>query len=55
MRAEEIAKYLLYTEPDLDLVVLDRKTYERLLKKAKTLDAIKDNMCELYKIVKRAE
>lgn len=55
MQAAEIARYLLYTEPDLDLIVLDRKTYERLLKKAKTLDAIKDTMCDLYKIVKRAE
>lgn len=55
MQAAEIARYLSCAEPDLDLIVLDRKTYERLVKKAKIFDAIRDNVCDLYKIVKIAE
>lgn len=52
MRAIEIANYLQHTDPNLDLVVLDKKTYERLLKKSKQFDEIK-NYC-LKKIKKEA-
>ena len=35
MTGKEIAKYLAYAPEDIDLVVLKREDYERLMKKAR--------------------
>jgi hypothetical protein len=40
MKVKEAIKYLIDADPDLDVVVMDRKTYDRLINKAKTLNAI---------------
>lgn len=53
MRAEEIVNYLTYTKPDTDLVILTRETYNRILQKAKALDAIKNNVNEIYKTLNK--
>ena len=55
MRAIEAAEFLSYAYPDLDVVVLTRDKYERLLEKAKALDAIKNNLREVYKITAKVK
>lgn len=41
MKGVEIALYLAYADQNVDLVVLTRETYERLMCKAKLLDSIR--------------
>lgn len=54
MTIGELARYLSYApNPNQDVVLLDRKTYEHLLHKAKTLDAIKENFRRAYKTVEK--
>jgi hypothetical protein len=54
MTIEEVKKYLEYAEPDLDVVVLDRKTYDRLVLKAMTLNTISDKLRTASKLVDKA-
>lgn len=49
MRAAELANYLAYcADPDLDLVVLQRDKYDRLMEKAFLLDSIKTDIRRIY-------
>lgn len=50
MTIAELSRYLPYApNQNEEMVLLDRKTYERLLHKAKTLDDIKKYLREVYK------
>lgn len=55
MTTSELRKYIEYAMPDLDVVVLDRKTYDRIMRKAMALDAIADKLRIASKIVDKAE
>lgn len=49
MRPAELANYLTYcADPDLDLVVLPRDRYDRLMEKAFLLDSIKQDIRRIY-------
>lgn len=54
MTIGELKKYIDYAMPDLDVVVLDRKTYDRLMQKAMTLNAIADKLRISSKLVDKA-
>lgn len=54
MTIGELRKYIEYAAPDLDVVVLDRKTYDRLMQKAITLNAISDKLRFASKLVDKA-
>lgn len=54
MKVKEVIKYLVEADPDLDVVVLDRKTYDRLVNKAMTLNAIADKLRNSSKLVDKA-
>ena len=54
MTIGELKKYIDYAMPDLDVVVLDRKTYDRLMQKAMTLNAIADKLRISSKMVDKA-
>ena len=54
MTIGELKKYIDYAMPDLDVVVLDRKTYDRLIQKAMTLNAIADKLRISSKLVDKA-
>lgn len=49
MRVKEVIKYLVDADPDLDVVVMDRKTYDRLLRKAKKFDEVLKHLRDAYK------
>jgi hypothetical protein len=55
MTTGELANYLQYVNPNVDVVLLDREKYERLLEKAKALDAIKNDLRRIYNEVKRID
>ena len=44
MTIRELKKYLEYAEPDLDVVVLDRKTYDKLMSKVRVANVITDKL-----------
>lgn len=54
MKIKEAIKYLIEADPDLDVVVIDRKTYDRLINKAMTLNAIADKLRNASKLVDKA-
>lgn len=54
MTISELKKYIEFAAPDLDVVVLDRKTYDRLMQKAMTLNAISDKLRIASKLVDKA-
>ena len=54
MTIGELRKYIEYAAPDLDVVVLDRKTYDRLMLKAITLNTISDKLRIASKLVDKA-
>ena len=54
MTISELRKYIEYAAPDLDVVVLDRKAYDRIMRKAMTLDAISDKLRIASKLVDKA-
>ena len=54
MTIEELKKYIEYAAPDLDVMILDRKTYNRLMLKAMTLNTISDKLRATYKLVDKA-
>lgn len=49
----DLAKYLQYADPNIDVVLLTREKYERLLEKAKALDAIKNDLRRIYNKVEK--
>lgn len=51
----DLAKYLQYVNPNIEVVLLDREKYERLLEKAKALDAIKNDLRRIYNKVERID
>ena len=55
MTTGELANYLQYANPNIEVVLLDREKYERLLEKAKALDAIKNDLRRIYNKVKRID
>lgn len=55
MRAIEAAEYLSYAYPDLDVVVLTRDKYERLLRKAKAFDKICNQIEDIHYEVMEAK
>ena len=54
MTIGELKKYVEFAAPDLDVVVLDRKTYDRLIQKAMTLNTIADKLRISSKLVDQA-
>ena len=54
MKVKEAIKYLVDADPDLDVVIMDRKTYDRLVNKAMTLNAIADKLRNSSKLVDKA-
>lgn len=56
MRAAELVNYLAYcADPDLDLVVLQRDKYDRLMEKAFLLDSIKQDIRRIYNKTERKD
>ncbi len=56
MTIGELVRYLPYApNQNQDVVLLDRKTYEYLLRTAKTLDAIKEDLRRVYKTVEKVK
>lgn len=54
MRPAELVNYLTYcTDSDLDLVVLPRDRYDRLMEKAFLLDSIKTDIRRIYNKTER--
>lgn len=49
MTPAEIEKYLPYAKRDANVMLIDRATYERLMCKAKILDAVRKQLNEVYK------
>ena len=49
MTIGELKKYIEFAEPDIEVVVLDRKTYDRLKQKAMALNTITDKLREVNK------
>ncbi len=50
MTIAELVRYLPYAPNQAqDVVVLDRKTYDRLLRKAKKLDEVLKHLRDIYK------
>lgn len=54
MTITDLRKYLEFAAPDLDVVLLDRKTYDRLILKAMTLNTISDKLRIASKLVDKA-
>ncbi len=54
MTIAELKKFLEFVAPDLDVVLLDRKTYDRLMLKAMTLNTISDKLRNASKLVDKA-
>lgn len=54
MTIAELRKYIEFAAPDLDVVLLDRKTYDRLVLKAMTLNTISDKLRTASKLVDKA-
>ena len=54
MTIAELRKYLEFAAPDLDVVILDRKTYDKLMLKAMTLNTISDKLRIASKLVDKA-
>ena len=54
MKIREAIKYLVEADPDLDVVIMDKKTYDRLINKAMTLNAIADKLRNSAKLVDKA-
>ena len=54
MTIGELKKYIEFAGPNLDVVILDRKTYERLIQKAMTLNAIADKLRISSELVDKA-
>lgn len=54
MKIKEAIKYLVDADPDLDVVIMDRKTYVHLINKAKTLNAIADKLRNSSKLADKA-
>lgn len=53
MTTGDLAKYLQYADPKIEVVLLNRKKYERLLEKARALDAIKNDLRRIYNKVEK--
>ena len=51
----ELVKYLSYADPKIKAVVLDRKTYERLLRKARAFDKICNQIEDIHYEVMKAK
>ncbi len=55
----ELVEYLTYADPKIEAVLLSRKKYERLLRKAKAFDKIchqiEDIHCEVIKANRESE
>ena len=50
-----LVNYLQYVNPNIEVVLLDRREYERLLEKAKALDAIKNDLRRIYNKVEKTD
>ena len=49
----ELMEYLAYADPKSEIVILDRKKYERLLRKAKAFDKICNQVEDIhYEVMK---
>lgn len=51
----DLAKYLQYANPNIEVVLLDRKKYERLLRKAKAFDKICNQIEDIHYEVMEAK
>lgn len=49
MKVKEVIKYIVDADPDLDVVVMDRKTYDHLVRKAKKFDEVLKHLRDTYK------
>ena len=49
MKIKELKNYLNYANPDLDVMLITRETYDRLMYKAKCLDKLKAYLYKVYK------
>lgn len=55
MTIGELKKYLDYANPDLDVVVLDRKIFDRIMRKAKAFDKICNQVEDIHYEVMKAK
>ena len=51
----ELVEYLTYADPKIEAVILDRKKYERLLRKAKAFDKICNQIEDIHHEVMQAK
>lgn len=54
MTTGDLVKYLQYADPNIDLVLLTREKYERLLEKAKAFDKICNQIEDIHYEVMKA-
>ena len=55
MTIGELVEYLTYADPKIEAVLLDRKKYERLLRKAKAFDKICNQIEDIHYEVMKAK
>lgn len=55
MTTGDLAKYLQYVDPNIEAVLLDRKKYDRLMRKAKAFDAICHQIEDIHHEVMKAK
>ena len=55
MTIRDLVKYLQYANPNIEVVLLDRKKYERLLRKAKAFDKICNQIEDIHYEVMEAK
>ena len=55
MTTGDLAKYLQYANPNIEVVLLDREKYERLLRKAKAFDKICNQIEDIHYEVMKAK
>ena len=55
MTTGDLVKYLQYANPNIEVVLLDRKKYERLLRKAKAFDKICNQIEDIHYEVMEAK
>lgn len=55
MTIDELMEYLTYADPKIEAVLLDRKKYEHLLRKAKAFDKICNQIEDIHYEVMKAK
>mgnify|MGYP003307134093 CR=1 FL=1 len=49
MKIKEVKNYLEYADPNIDIMILTREQYDKLIRKAKYFDRLKELIVDFYR------